>query len=798
MASGWIDLVTRPIKIAFVVNPSERTAVQRAVDINNALWGGVFNPIIPALARARRNWQRFPGDVFNPRKTLDGYIDAFDPDYICPLGSCAAKSFKHLRQPTLSEQEIFPNPKEMGKPNIGIGLRAVADFVYDTEFKFIRSHPLKVVAHVAPTRNKLYLSAVHGCIPESDVQKHFRALTTLSCFGQIKPTLLTPYGRQDAINLIAMNRWGIDWHHLGSAPDDPTIYVLNPNDALDVIDFWNLRALGWQVLPTPIECYKDTSFCADITSLVISAHRPLPGNNHGVYLHALVLSSRGTRPDVFNAITDAIQPPLPKSDQGPHLHVSTHYPRIWDVTSREYDRCVCPEFFEHRKTIHFDQGKGSISVRTQAPEFSITQRSSLKPSFANVLRPRLFDLPGSLAEVIPPGGEDYTRSIGLAGWKEWHASRSGLVHIAKSHDQSAYFSLSSIDGEKMLCEHLKPQGLSLTPSSSGLMARSALQYLGHLLFSGGISSRPIITMLIELAKAGYWAVSRFEGELSEALNQSEFPWERARVIEDLIERRVITLGISIACPTCARESWHSISAVHERVHCQHCLISFPTPIHDTKKLRWSYRILGPFSGTNGADGIYPVLFTIRFLKTALDLGITACLSSEYNTNGKPRELDGTFLVEKTIWGVGTRTLCFLEGKTGNGFTAKEVQYMDDLGRRFPGSTLIFSTLADALSPKEQDLLRPVIYRNMRLRKRGRPHNDVLVLTGNELFASIGLHHSWERIGGRHKDIAVKTSGRFWQLADICESTNELYLNTPTFHSWMKAQLRQRINRAKPS
>jgi hypothetical protein len=37
----------RPLRLAFVVEPKDKAGLQRIFEVNSALWGGVFNFIIP-------------------------------------------------------------------------------------------------------------------------------------------------------------------------------------------------------------------------------------------------------------------------------------------------------------------------------------------------------------------------------------------------------------------------------------------------------------------------------------------------------------------------------------------------------------------------------------------------------------------------------------------------------------------------------------------------------------------------------------------------------------------------------
>jgi hypothetical protein len=57
MAFGNVRLRLRPLRIAFLVDPSDRDGLRNAIELNSVLWGGMFNPIIPAYQRLPPNWE---------------------------------------------------------------------------------------------------------------------------------------------------------------------------------------------------------------------------------------------------------------------------------------------------------------------------------------------------------------------------------------------------------------------------------------------------------------------------------------------------------------------------------------------------------------------------------------------------------------------------------------------------------------------------------------------------------------------------------------------------------------------
>jgi hypothetical protein len=92
MTSSTLTVRVRPIRVAFLVDPKDRQALLKAIETNTCLWGGAFNPIIPAYERTPKVWK--PHKVrrlIRPDQIIEGYLDAFDPDFVIPIGNCETR-----------------------------------------------------------------------------------------------------------------------------------------------------------------------------------------------------------------------------------------------------------------------------------------------------------------------------------------------------------------------------------------------------------------------------------------------------------------------------------------------------------------------------------------------------------------------------------------------------------------------------------------------------------------------------------------------------------------------------------
>ena len=101
MASGSLTVCVRPLRVAFLVDPSDRAGLFSAIEACTFLWGGSFNPIIPAYKRTPKKWERHRvRKLLQPQEIITGYLDAFDPDVVVPVGVSPAFHRRAIRENT--------------------------------------------------------------------------------------------------------------------------------------------------------------------------------------------------------------------------------------------------------------------------------------------------------------------------------------------------------------------------------------------------------------------------------------------------------------------------------------------------------------------------------------------------------------------------------------------------------------------------------------------------------------------------------------------------------------------------
>ncbi len=168
MGSGNVSLTLtlRPIKLAFLVELSDKRAIHTAIEINSLLWGGAYNPIVPVFRRKPTNWERLPLTRLKPSDIVRGYLDAYDPDFVVPLGDCANRKWDLEHRNLLQIEDVLTKPYEYSFQSYGIGILETLNWIHRDEFRFKRAEPLNIIFPKIPTRHWLFLATFFGALPK--------------------------------------------------------------------------------------------------------------------------------------------------------------------------------------------------------------------------------------------------------------------------------------------------------------------------------------------------------------------------------------------------------------------------------------------------------------------------------------------------------------------------------------------------------------------------------------------------------------------------------------------------------
>ena len=832
MTRGTINVKLRPIKLAFLVNPKDKDSLLKAIEINTFLWGGTYNPIIPTYKHIPSKWKNFPSHNLTAKSVVSGYLDNFDPDYVVPMGECVDYNLDiGYREKINDVSEILERVEKDEVPSYGIGLFEVLNYFFKQELKFQRKYPLDICAPRFGNNFHHFFASVFGKFSEN-IDKVFWEHFAEPLGAKKKNCSVSNYA--ELIDPQKMFLRHINNHYLKTIGDSKQcIFFLDATKSLDVIDYWNLRAIGWNVIPIPKQ-FAQFDKTKQLAEDFIEANYVPDYLNPDIYHHTTILKSRSISENEHLQFSDALDIIRSGEDRKtPKVVLKTRYPRLWNEWARGPDHVDCCELIVDVDEHDISPNEDTVRFKTLDPEFVSIDYAGLDASrFANEIDLRLYGDKKLRAEVIPEAEVELVRVIDQFNFLDWRISRKGLVFLSRHSENTITLSLP--EAEDIFARWMKLKGWTVELSSAGHIAKQMILQLGGvsgtwILAQEGIiqllgkmsSSNEILSELlkrisdlqkllgqnefqtaenevevfvkylkeIQLQLGGdekSMSEEFVRGEIQKIVNQMGYKIDGSadRILQQMIDAKVFQLGIEIQCPICTEHSWHSVKAANYELQCPTCLALFPFP-HASKEVNWSYRTLGPFSLPKHAHGAYTVLLTLRFFSdfSLLNGTTTPLLSFTAKKDGmKLLEADLAMFFQESKFRNSKTEVIFVECKTFNSFKQKDVNRMIDLGEAFPGAILVFAKLDENLRDEEKVLLCDLVNHSRINRKNNSPFNPILILTGKELFWKSDFSEWWNKRGGMRMAINSREG-----MLELCDFTQQINLGVDSWHQWFDKQ-----------
>ena len=830
MIHGTVNVKLRPIKLAFLVNPNDKVSFLKAIEINTFLWGGAYNPIIPTYKQISSKWKKFPHERnISAKSVVSGYLDNFDPDYVVPMGECVDYNLDIGYRKKIDD--VSKVLEQDGMPDYGIGLFEVLSYFIETELKFERRSPLDICVPHFGTRFHPFFASVFGEFTgniDAIFWKNFAGALDakkIDCFASNFAELLDP----QKIFLRRMTQFYIE----ARGRSEPCIFFLDATEPLDVMDYWNLRAIGWSVIPIPKQ-FAQFDQTKQLARDFIQENYVPDHSNPEIYHHTTILKSRSISEDEQQQFSDSLDIAcFDETRRNPKISHRISYPRIWSEWARGPDHVECCDLVVNTDKHDIAENEETVRFKTLDPEFVSYHYAGLDASrFANEIDITLYGDKGLRAEVIPESEVQLARVIDRFSFLDWRISKKGLLYLSRHSENTIDLSLPQ--AEEVFTRWMKLKGWTVELSSPGRIAKQVIQQLGGIegtwiLAQEGIiqllgrmnSSNEALTDLLkqisdlqkslkrnefETAEVEVEAFVKYlkeiqlqlggdeksmsekfvRSEIGKIANRMGYQVEDAtdRIIQQLIDAKVFELGLEVQCPVCTRTSWYSVKAADREIQCSGCPAQFSFPSM-SKEIRWSYQTLPPFNLPNHVDGAYTVLLTLRFFSSfsLLNGATTPLMSFTAQKDGmKSLEADLALFFQESKFRNSKTEVIFVECKSFNSFRQKDVDKMADLGKAFPGAIIAFAKLEEHLRDEEKTILCALVNRSRRNRLNNRPFNPILILTGKELFWKSNFSEWWKKRGGMRMAVNSREG-----MLELCDFTLQTNLGIDSWDQWFNKQ-----------
>ena len=782
MTRGTVKVKLRPIKLAFLVNPEDKESLLKAIEINAFLWGGIYNPIIPIYNPTATKWKKRLFKDPCDKAAVSGYLDNFDPDYVVPMGECSDYPFDIGDREKVEEiPEIFGLGVGFAMPEWGIGLFEVLNHFIEEEFKFQARFPQDVCIPDFDKKFSLFLSSVFGVLSENIDELFWTNFTQvfnakkMDCSPENYVEFLDPrklfFTRMTELYLET-NKYR-----------NKCILLLDASNSLDIMDYWNLRALGWDVFPIPYQFMQSDEttqhHILDFAKKNYLSKGPdyeIEGRTN-IYDRVPILESRSISKSKHQYFLDS-----PKES---NTEYRISYPCIWNKEARDKYDLECCELVADTVEHEISTNQKTIEFKTIDPKSPYSFEISNISRFVNEIEFRFHDDKELFANAIPRGDNELAKVIyggaskrtGRRTFKSCRLSKGRLVYLSRSPRST--IDLLIPQAETIFTKWMELRGWTVELSSAGRIAKQMIRQLGGVSGTGILAKRGVIELLGKMnSKSGEkFVAEEFVWDELQRISTQTGPGkvrEAKSIRQLLIETKVFQLGMALHCPICTQSSWYSVERANYELQCPKCLEQFSFP-PASKEVAWSYRALGPFSSPNQAHGAYTVLLTLRFFSDFSHGATTPFMSFTAKKEGmQPIEADLALLFHDPESRGFKTELIFAECKTFNAFQQKDCDRMINLGDAFPDAILVFATLNEFLRDEEKCLLRSVVDHFHKDRENNHPLNPVLILTGTELFSELHFFTSWKETKDTRAEIARISTPI--NLLELCDLTQHIYLD----------------------
>jgi len=774
MSSGRIEIKTRPLKFAFLVNEQNQDDIIRAMEINSFLWGGTYNPIIPYLKSLDGHWKK-DALGYPPLQLVQNYLTLFDPDVIVTVGNVSAaeelkKTFADVE--FIGEKEIFGEADRTGLPKYGIGLFEIMGKLYEDEFKFMAKNPPKVTFPDLQ-EDKLFTAAFAGTLSEK-IRKGL--LNSFANYLNIEQPVLT---KENYFSILGtMFPRMLSGLYLGDISKrmheySQAIILVDPASTTDILDYWNLRANGWKIFPVPVTETVSVELKKIILDFIDEYYREIPFSVN-VYARTTLLKGRSVSNQQFESFSRQVSPldAQGKSVLADKIFFQSWMPRMWIDWAEKSDHLSCCEIESETQTLNLNETSEQIRFDVLVPSFfhkKVTRYS--EALFCNEVDYSFYGSSKLVAEVIPYRLQKF--AVGYTAWRyDIRAARNYVTYLPNRAYTNLYFKLP--EARDILKKWFKQAGYQVEDSYAGLIAEQMFQKLeGEHGILHTILKRGFIELLDKFSNEKSLRYAAVIGELKKMKNLGEYEYPEKDFLANMLEKSVLDIGFEIQCPVCTQHNWYHMDSLRREMECTKCLSAFQSPVSSPGEMHFAYKAKGTFSLPNQSYGSYAVLLTHYFFSDTLDFPTTAAFGILLKHDNAEYEIDYTLFGKERKSGFEETVNILAECKTFNSFSQDDVDRMEKLGSLFPQSVLLFASVKLDLNPEEKEMIRALIHRNKEKRDKQQPFNRILILTGHELRGYSRPPDSWpEKLKSRDPSINYEN---VYDIDSLCSATQKLHI-----------------------
>lgn len=544
-----IERRVRPLRIGFDLDVTDARVVRDAIEIATTQWGGLLFPLVPNF-RQRPRWWLGDFEPLKPAKEIrSGFAAAFRPDYriALPPDDATPRTYR-----SISYSDITTQTDEWSGILSGLPVTAVYRDLWERDARFLqRESAAAATVTAASDGMALFGAACFGAFPPTGdlkaIASHYERDFSIEKLSLTPQRLLDGFpatARGRFLGPLQVGSYGLNFRgHPATA--GLHLMLLDPRRTSDVVDFWNLRALGRHIVPIPIEWLD--ALLSELPERLTSRPRGRWGE------HIRVIGAQCVSEDAVAAAA---------SDLGARglKVVRSRYPCFWQRGTDEPAWNVFAE--EDRAEASVRDGR--VRVGLLAPRAAQYYPGGVARwmSMIEIVPWTLSDPGDGLASLFPSALEDVPTLLGAYTHLDVRAADDVLAVPSGSAGDALDWAIPT--GRQVLASLLgSASDTKPKPSQPGLIAEELIRRIGGLDALGLINDRSLIDLLDRAAVADVELDSEgFDGRrrprtgliprktLLAVLNRRHAGDGKRALghLRALVERGVLISGPRLVCP----------------------------------------------------------------------------------------------------------------------------------------------------------------------------------------------------------------------------------------------------------
>lgn len=765
MDTALVNVVYRPLRVGFVLTSDDRASFQKVARMCHTFWGGQYNPIFA---------------VDQPEAA--DLVELFRPDFLVPVGDDPAIAtfvarFPYLRNPLSSEKLFFRDEihgegtaRILDIHNLMVHWQETAawrHFLRDG-FRIPRWADNDPLADV-------FLAQFGGFPDPADIGLDYDRI--VSRFTSAVDIKITSEGSVPAEilnhpSVTQLNGFGLEPHYTSNANWIlPGLYVGDAGDGADLVNFWNLRACGIELLFLDLSLRDRMS---ELQSAYTERLRAKLSGSNKVRREFSVWTRQDVREQFVKETGEGdflwchlgerswnglnLRPQLMHFGGETALGIVTGNPTRPRLQFALKEKPFCGDFWFHQQ--HLVVSISLIGGRSNGSDYTFVP-------------PCIPELNGFAARAMhrgPYGLRLEPDSVGL------------VINAAKGN-----VSLDSLSIPALIERIFELAGFSAKPSGSGLITRQLITRMGgvdgarafkipgvrKLLKTHGPNAsftRSGALQLIGSRDPDTGSCFADHGDLFIEPRDYRTKLTPSMVFSHLVAKGLFRIGVDLKCPGCELTSWTALDALHQKSVCTLCGNDFDA----TRQLvegAYAYRRTGVLGLEKNTQGAVPVVLLLQQLSVNLfDSRNDSILGVSYDLIPKDAEAalptcETDFCLLTPMHRSDKTAIIIGECKDAGGTIDKnDIDHLRQVADALPQKRFDVFILLAKLGSFQSDEIEFARVLNSELGGR-----RVIMLTARELEPYNLFERTNAELGLKLKSYTVE---------DLAEATDEIYFRDP--------------------